>query len=69
MAQASYQVSIQAVKAVAGVGVVAWPVVLRADELHDLVLAFAWSLQIKTHAWVSALPTHTSVDISCEHTS
>lgn len=62
MAQTSYQVGIQTVKAVSGVGVVAWPVALRADELHDLVLSFAWSLEIKTHTRMSAVTTVSSVD-------
>lgn len=67
-AQLSYQVSIQPVKAVSGVGVVTRPIVLRADELHDLVLSFARSLQINTHThrlvpllpipeWISAVNT------------
>jgi len=40
----SYQVSIQAVEAVAGVGVVIWLGFLGANELHDLVLSLPWSL-------------------------
>lgn len=68
-AQLSYQVSIQPIKTVSGVGVMTRAVVLRADKLHDLVLSFAWSLQINTHTWVSAVTGHTRVNLSCEHTS
>lgn len=57
----SYQVSIETVKAVSGVGIVSRLVVLRPDELHDLMLSFTWSLQINTH---TLFMSDSSVDIS-----
>lgn len=63
-AQTSYQVSIQTVQAVSGVGVVAGPVALRADELHDLVLSFTWSLETTTQPRMSAASTDSSADTS-----
>lgn len=45
MRQNSYQVSIQTIQAVSGVGVVIWLPVLGANKLHNLMFSLAWSLQ------------------------
>ena len=59
------QVSIEAIKAVAGVWVKPWLAACRTNVVHDLVLTLAWHFMPRVY-YLQVLPQRVGVDLELE---